>query len=66
MELSPEINNYPIYTHLNQICENLKKSPTRSVILTAETGAGKSTVLPLALLNEFQGKILMTEPRRIL
>ena len=65
MELSPEINNYPIYAHLNQICENLKKSPTRTVILTAETGAGKSTVLPLALLNEFQGKILMTEPRRI-
>ncbi|MCR4742262.1 MAG: DEAD/DEAH box helicase [Treponema sp.] len=65
MDFPQEIKNYPISAHLEEICSALKNSPSRSLILTAETGAGKSTVLPLSLLKEFQGKILMTEPRRI-
>ncbi len=44
------MNQYPITPYL---------------ILTAETAAGKSTVLPLALLQNFSGKMIMTEPRRI-
>ena len=57
--------NFPITPYLDKICETLKKSPSRFLILTAETAAGKSTVLPLSLLEHFSGKILMTEPRRI-
>ena len=57
--------DFPITPYLDDICDTLKNSPSRFLILTAETAAGKSTVLPLALLQKFSGKILMTEPRRI-
>ena len=57
--------NFPITAYLNDICETLQKSPSRFLILTAETAAGKSTVFPLSLLEHFSGKIIMTEPRRI-
>ncbi len=60
-----EIENLPISPFLNEICENLKNSPSRALILTAETGAGKSTAVPVALLENFKGKILMLEPRRL-
>ena len=59
------IEGLPIYGHLDAICDELKKSRSRFLVLTAETGAGKSTALPLALLKNFPGKILMLEPRRI-
>jgi ATP-dependent helicase HrpB len=36
-----------------------------SVIVRAEPGAGKTTRLPIALLNEVPGRILVLEPRRI-
>lgn len=61
----PKINDLPIFPYLQEICHKLKKSPSRFLILTAETGAGKSTAVPLALLNEFPKKILMLEPRRL-
>lgn len=57
--------DFPITEYLSQICNQLKNSPARTLILTAETGAGKSTILPLGLLENFSSKILMTEPRRI-
>ena len=63
--LLQKISNYPISNHLEEICTTLKKSSSRVLILTAETAAGKSTVLPLALMDQFEGKILMTEPRRL-
>ncbi|BDC91933.1 ATP-dependent helicase HrpB [Treponema bryantii] len=59
------LSQFPITPYLEQICNALKDSPSRFLILTTETAAGKSTVLPLALLEHFSGKILMTEPRRI-
>ena len=59
------INQLPITPYLDDICVSLKSSRSHSLILTAETGAGKSTALPLALLNHFSGKIIMLEPRRI-
>ncbi|RTR31556.1 ATP-dependent helicase HrpB [Shewanella atlantica] len=42
-------------------------SQHNQVILEAPTGAGKSTALPLAMLDwaEINGKILMLEPRRV-
>ena len=63
--MTSEIQKFPITPYLKQICDALKNSPSRFLILTAETAAGKSTVLPLALLENFSGKIMMTEPRRI-
>lgn len=60
-----KISQFPISTHLNEICNELRNSPSHILVLTAETAAGKSTVLPLALLEQFPGKILMTEPRRL-
>lgn len=59
------IPNFPITPFIPQICTTLKESKSHALILTAETGAGKSTILPLGLLENFQGKILMTQPRRI-
>ena len=59
------IDQFPITPYLEDICKSLRDSPSRFLILTAETAAGKSTVLPLSLLKNFPGKIIMTEPRRI-
>lgn len=58
-------DKYPISPFLNDICETIKKSKSRFAVMTAETAAGKSTILPLSLLENFNGKILMTEPRRL-
>lgn len=60
-----KISNLPVFPFLNQICDELKASPSRFLVLTAETAAGKSTAVPLALLEQFSGKILMLEPRRL-
>lgn len=60
-----KIKEFPITQYLDEICGTLKKSSSRFLILTAETAAGKSTILPLALLEKFDGKIMMTEPRRL-
>lgn len=60
-----DLSQFPVTPYLDEICEKLKNSPSRFLILTAETAAGKSTVLPLAFLKHFKGKIIMTEPRRI-
>lgn len=63
--LPENLSQFPIINHLSEICSTLKNSASHMLILTAETAAGKSTVLPLALIEEFSGKIIMTEPRRI-
>ena len=63
--MNPELSNLPIYPYLDQICDTLKSSESRFLVLTAETAAGKSTAVPLALLEHFYGKILMLEPRRL-
>lgn len=55
----------PIAPYLDGICAALLSSPSRFLVLTAETAAGKSTAVPVALLKHFKGKILMLEPRRI-
>lgn len=57
---------YPIESSLEQIKQALEAN--RDLILTAEPGAGKSTVVPLALKDEawLEGKkILMLQPRRV-
>jgi ATP-dependent helicase HrpB len=60
------MDTLPIYAIVEELRQALQKRST--VILQAPPGAGKSTVLPLQLLNEkwLQGKkIIMLEPRRL-
>ena len=53
----------PIAAVSTEVCESLVQS---NVVLQAEPGAGKSTALPLTLLQAgFSGKILLLEPRRL-
>lgn len=57
---------YPVLEILSQLKQQLASRKT--VILQAPPGAGKSTILPLQLLNEpwlANKKIIMLEPRRL-
>ncbi|MCJ8304803.1 ATP-dependent helicase HrpB [Shewanella sp.] len=65
IETSPPLNQLPIHQLLLPLREAF--SVNNQVILEAPTGAGKSTALPLAMLDwsELKGKILMLEPRRV-
>jgi ATP-dependent helicase HrpB len=61
-----EIPHYPVSDIIPELKEQLAKRSV--VILQAPPGAGKSTILPLALMDEtwLNGKkILMLEPRRL-
>jgi len=53
----------PIDPLLPEILAALEKS--RSLVLTAAPGAGKTTRLPPALLGSIKGKVWVLEPRRI-
>src|SRR5687767_15906662 len=58
--------SYPVLEILAELKQRLSSSPI--VILEAPPGAGKSTVLPLHLMDEewLNGKkIIMLEPRRL-
>ncbi|MGL5665076.1 MAG: DEAD/DEAH box helicase, partial [Shewanella sp.] len=59
------MNNLPIHSLLPSLRDAFAKHA--QVILEAPTGAGKSTALPLAMLDwpEISGRILMLEPRRV-
>jgi len=53
----------PIVKVADEVCSSLKNG---NVVLQAEPGAGKSTGLPLVILESgISGKILMLEPRRL-
>lgn len=56
---------YPIEDIFEDFFKEYSKNQT--VILTAPTGTGKSTVLPLEILRRYplSGKIIMLEPRRL-
>ncbi|MCL1057495.1 ATP-dependent helicase HrpB [Shewanella gelidimarina] len=59
------MTSLPIQTLLQPIRAAFNQC--NQIILEAPTGAGKSTALPLAMLDwdEIDGKILMLEPRRV-
>ncbi|MFB2759856.1 ATP-dependent helicase HrpB [Shewanella xiamenensis] len=59
------MNNLPIHSLLPSLRDAF--ATHAQVILEAPTGAGKSTALPLAILDwaEVSGRILMLEPRRV-
>jgi ATP-dependent helicase HrpB len=57
---------YPVQKIIGQLANALEEHPI--VILEAPPGAGKSTIVPLLLLDEqwlAQNKIIMLEPRRL-
>ncbi len=59
-------NDFPIQEIISELKTTLKKQNV--IILQAPPGAGKSTVLPLELLNEpwlADKKIIMLEPRKL-
>ena len=59
-------NELPIYQHLPEILQRLRSSQV--VIVAGETGSGKTTQLPLALLQAgygTRGMIAHTQPRRL-
>ena len=55
----------PIHDVLDELIRAVQTE--QRVVLCAPPGAGKTTVVPLALLNTcgFDGKIIMLEPRRL-
>ncbi|ADN77405.1 ATP-dependent helicase HrpB [Ferrimonas balearica DSM 9799] len=59
------LSTLPIQDLFPSIRQNLARH--NQLILRAPTGAGKSTALPLAMLDwpEVEGKILLLEPRRL-
>jgi len=59
------VSSLPVAAVLPDLLSALKNAP--QVLLSAPTGAGKSTWLPLQLLqqNIVEGKILLLEPRRL-
>jgi ATP-dependent helicase HrpB len=59
------LDQLPVLSLLAPLREAFRQH--HQVILEAPTGAGKSTALPLAMLDwdELKGKILMLEPRRV-
>ena len=59
------IHSLPVSEYLSDIAQQLKLQ--KRLVLTAEPGAGKSTLVPLHMLAEDwlqDKKILMLEPRR--
>jgi len=61
-----DTRSLPIYSRLDEIAATLARD--RTLLLHAETGAGKTTLVPWHLLSyrEFTGsKILLLQPRRI-
>jgi ATP-dependent RNA helicase HrpB len=67
MVSSPEFRTpLPIDGVLHELLQTLANSP--NAVLVAEPGAGKTTRVPLALLNASwrdEGKVLLLEPRRL-
>jgi len=63
--VSPLPSSLPILAALPELLSRLHKHA--AVVLQAPPGAGKSTGVPLALLNAswLKGKVLMLEPRRL-
>ena len=59
---SHEVDSLPIHDILTEITSSLKSKP--NLILEAPPGAGKTTVVPLELLNQHDN-IVVVEPRRV-
>ncbi|AEF82785.1 ATP-dependent helicase HrpB [Leadbettera azotonutricia] len=65
--INSEAESLPLYQHLDAICAAM--AAYSAAIVRSDPGSGKSTLVPLALLNHFEergdhGRIIMLEPRR--
>ncbi len=58
-----KISHLPAYSIAEEVNKVLGNHS--SVVITAPPGAGKSTVLPLTILQAFKGKGIILEPRRL-
>ena len=65
LRISDEANMLPAMKIADAVNQHLQSSSC--LVVTAPPGAGKSTILPLTILQgmEHEGKILMLEPRRL-
>lgn len=64
MNLSSRITDFPAYQIADALNRHLQVHNT--MVVTAPPGAGKSTILPLTILDSLpEGKIILLEPRRI-
>lgn len=64
MKIKEKFGELPVTEIADEVCASLAEWPR--LVITAPPGAGKSTMLPLVLLEKQpQGKILMLEPRRV-
>lgn len=61
--LKQELERLPVAAIAETLNETLRTSA--AAIVTAAPGAGKSTLLPLTMLCNFDGKIVVLEPRRV-
>ncbi|MDZ7604452.1 MAG: ATP-dependent helicase HrpB [Cyclobacteriaceae bacterium] len=66
--MPPPFNPFDVDLPIKEIIDDVREKlrHQNTLIVHAPPGAGKSTILPLALLEQFpQKKILMLEPRRL-
>jgi ATP-dependent helicase HrpB len=63
--IAERYRDLPVCDTLPELCGTL--ADTANAVLAAPPGAGKTTLVPLALLEQswFDGKIILIEPRRL-
>ena len=68
-QMMKQRSNLPAFAYATEICDVLRNKKNQVVILTGDTGCGKSTQVPQFLLDDPQigpsCSILVTQPRRI-
>lgn len=61
--MNDEVRNLPVFPRLDEICSRLLEES--NLILQASAGAGKTSLVPLAVSEKIPGKIIVTQPRRL-
>lgn len=61
--MNDEVRNLPVFPRLDEICSRLLEES--NLILQASAGAGKTSLVPLAVAEKIPGKIIVTQPRRL-
>ena len=63
--MNQNFKNLPIYRHREEIINSIKNNDV--IILSGDTGCGKTTQVPKIILNHFgkEKNIIISQPRRI-